>query len=136
MQQVTIKKTALLEKLKENRKEHKSDYTISLKGYKIEAKKKYEKALRKLEKKGKVTERFNLNCPQAYLAQYDTAIEMLEMSEETEFELTRSEFKQYVQNKWAWSDQFNMSNNAYYMAANGNVGIGSASPKHSLLVSS
>ena len=39
--------------------------------------------------------------------EYDQVIDMLDMSVDSEIELTHSEFRQYVRDEWGWSEMFN-----------------------------
>jgi len=45
--------------------------------------------------------------------EYDRVIRALEMSVDTNIELTEDEFSQYVMDDWSWKHQFLMSNSTY-----------------------
>ncbi len=45
--------------------------------------------------------------------EYDRVIKMLEMSVDTQIELSSSEFQNYVMDDWAWSDNAKLSNSTY-----------------------
>lgn len=113
MNKVTIEKEKLLDKLKTNRAEHASEYK--------EARAKYQSALilkleAKLEqaKSGSDVELYiDLVKPVEYLSAYDRAISMLEVTLDTNIELTPEQFAQFWLDEWNWRGQYYASNSMY-----------------------
>lgn len=99
MDEVTVKKDELLEKLKTNREAHAQLFKDALEGFRVESKKKIEKALAGMEK-GTLPRSLNFTIPINRTQQYDEAIEMLEMSVSEEVTLRRYEFNQYILDSW------------------------------------
>ena len=57
-----------------------------------------------------------LTVPTSHTDQFDNAIGLLEMTQRagaTKVEITSTEYKNYVQNQWSWSQQFSTSNSGY-----------------------
>jgi len=121
----------ILEKLKENRAKHAADYEKAMEGYRterrdalIDAANKFDKNKAKLLKAqadGKDYDlgtlmddvEMHLDKPREYLEHYDDFIEQLSMTKDEDFELSRTMFKQLVQDDWEWSRNFKMSNSKY-----------------------
>ena len=49
----------------------------------------------------------NLAVPASHVADYQRAIEMLEMSVNDEVTLDASEFRQFVRDEWSWKEEYN-----------------------------
>jgi len=54
-----------------------------------------------------------LNLPMNKTAEYDIAIEMLQMDISKEVSVSEHEFRCFVQDKWGWSEQLMLSNTKY-----------------------
>lgn len=104
MDEVEIKKDQLISVLKKNRDEHKRLYDEAVEGYKEAILKKVGEAYRDL-KSGKLISmnEYSLPVPPSHVAEYEDALEMLELSVYDTVTLTKREFRQYVQDKWDWS---------------------------------
>ena len=118
MDSVRIDRIKLLKVLKDNRLIHKDTVDEAFTNYRelviVELDKMIDEA-----RSGKLIRRaIDLIEPMDQTAEYDTAILMLEMSVDHNIELTQHEFQQYVEDKWHWSNQFNVSNAVYTMNAN------------------
>ena len=61
----------------------------------------------------KLNDILNLPRPVDKSEEYDRAIEMLEMSVDIRVTITSQEFRNYVQDKWDWTDQMLHSNTRY-----------------------
>jgi hypothetical protein len=121
----------VLAKLKENRKKHEADYKKAMQGYHAERKEVLMNAVLQFdENKAKLFNaqedgedydlhdlmkdvKLHLDKPVEYLEQYDDFIEQLTMTAQDEFELSRTMFKQLVQDDWEWTRNFKMSNSKY-----------------------
>ncbi len=118
MDAVRIDRVKLLKVLKANRLIHKETVDEAFTNYRelviVELDKMIDEA-----KSGKTIRRaIELIEPMDMTATYDTAIMMLEMSVDTNIELDEHEFKQYVEDKWHWSGQFDFANAVYTTKTN------------------
>jgi hypothetical protein len=107
----------LLTVLKENRLEHKQIVKEAVEGYIKAAADAVANRLAELRKGKCVSLTFHLNPPVDQSEAYDTIIEMLEMSKDTEIELCASEFRQLVMDEWDWMDTFLAQNKLYSATA-------------------
>lgn len=118
MDNVTVKRTDLLEKLKENRTNHSQLYKDAVEGFFTDTKKKLEKALARIEK-NEIISSVSVTQPTDHTEKYDEAIAMLEMSVSDEIELRSSEFNNYVLDKWVSQAEKNMLRNLALSSSNG-----------------
>jgi hypothetical protein len=115
MQEVRLKKGRLLEIIGKNRAEHHAIF--------LEAQKKYrEVAIKMLDRQlaaareGKpfmLHEIVSLVQPVDHTADYDRAIQMLELSVDDVITLNRGDFANLVQDQWQWTQQWANSNSRY-----------------------
>lgn len=113
MNKVTVKKDELLGILRTNRTKHRDIFIDAQKGYKERVIAELEKSLDDARAGKKLRTSITLVAPVNQTGDYDQAIGMLEMSVDNTVELSASEFRQYVLDKWAWDAQFKMSNATY-----------------------
>lgn len=115
MEKVKVKKNELITKLTENRKKHKELVEKAKTGYIKTIKYQLEKLMEEVKQNKIINLRdlYKYDQPVDKTAEYDTALEMLEMSVEDEITLTHREFQHFVQDKWDWSDQVLASNTRY-----------------------
>lgn len=113
LQTVRVEKDALLDKIKANREEHRSIFEEALDGWQKQVIKDLEDAAADARAGRAFRWRFNLPKPQDHTDEYDTVIEMLEMSKDDEFELTLGEFNSFVMDKWGWQTTFLTSSSEY-----------------------
>lgn len=113
MKNITVEKIELIQKLKENRAEHRQIFEEALDGW-------HKKVLDELERQlalardNKVENVYvSIPRPEDHTTDYDRRIEMYEMAIEVEIELTEQEFAMYVQDDWGWQQQFLTSNKMY-----------------------
>jgi len=106
--QLTFNKAQILEKLESNKKKHASDFKGAISEYWKALEEKLEKFLSLAKaKKGEKHDFFiNLPVPKSYEDRYDTIIQMLEMSTDTEITLTEIEFRQFIMDEWDWKGDF------------------------------
>jgi hypothetical protein len=114
MQEVTVKREQLLEKLKENREAHREVFEISLEGYRKAVIEHLERLLADAREGKRIEHNVRMPVPQDQTPEYDQAIAMLEMSVDDEIELTSQEFACYVMDRWGWKRQFTASNKSYF----------------------
>jgi hypothetical protein len=122
---VTVDRLKLIEQLKANLIQHTKDYAEATIGYRIKLKQDLENALEFFDEKPyNVIAKLSVpsNPPKSYEKEYIDAIAMLEWSVSETIDLDQSLFKNYVQNEWAWSGQFDIMNTTYKAFAEGAVG--------------
>jgi hypothetical protein len=115
MQEVRLKKGRLLEIIGKNRAEHHAIF--------LEAQQKYrEVAIKMLDRQlaaareGKafmLREIVSLVQPVDHTADYDRAIQMLELSVDDVITLNRADFANLDQDQWQWTQQWATSNSRY-----------------------
>jgi hypothetical protein len=119
MNQVKVKKDELLKILRKNRAEHRDIFLKAQEKYREVAIKELDAQL-KAARSGKpfvLAKIVRLVQPQDYTAQYDRAIQMLEMSVDDTIIITASEFANFVQDIWNWSRDWAVSNSSYVKSA-------------------
>lgn len=114
MRSVKIKTKELLEVLRENRAQHIIDFDEAFAAYTEVATQQLEEAA-KLARESSTITRNPIKAvePHSYEDSYNTAIRMLEMSDDKVVELTMAEFSQYVEDKWAWKESFTLTSSMY-----------------------
>lgn len=118
MRSVKIKTKELLSVLKENKEQHLLDFAESMDGYVETAKAELAEMFQRVSSTGEVIRSIKAVEPRSYAESYETAIRMLEMSDDKVVELTQQEFSQYVEDKWAWKESFNTTNTMYKNSVN------------------
>lgn len=131
MQQVTVNRISLIEKVKANRAAHAVAFKTAMAGFQgavRAALKKWDNALNHpmqgrldpelLDSKQHceaVSEIGRLREPQGHLEEYDRALAMLDMSVDETITLQVHEFQQLVMDEWCWKQDF-MKTSATYGA--------------------
>ena len=115
MKAIKVSKDSLLSALRANREKHAAEAKEAHEGYVIQVKAGLRKALREI-KTGKITTSLGLHAPIDNTADYDRAIQMMEMSVDDTIELTEQEFRQYVQDEWSWRAAAALLNSTYAAA--------------------
>lgn len=131
MKKTTVSRKALLEKVKENLKQHIEDYEEAFESYKLEATKALSKAKKTvLDGIEALIARVNreekpvpihiptvsfadLVTPVSYAKDYEKVVTMLEMSVEDTIELDSEEFSRYVMDDWVWKQRFSETTMLY-----------------------
>jgi hypothetical protein len=113
MKTVKVEVAPLLEKVKENRSNHRMVFEQALIVYKKKVIEELEDSLARAKKGERVTRFSSLTQPMDMTDEYDQAIAMLEMSVDKEVEISSSEFACFVLDKWHWKSQFATSNRGY-----------------------
>lgn len=102
----TVRRSELIEKLKENRANHREIFEEAIDAFRDEAIKRLDKNLA-LAKQGKqIKLSVSLKQPKDHTKDYDRVISLLEMCVEETFEITEGQFQCYVMDEWDWSNQF------------------------------
>jgi hypothetical protein len=113
MQHIKVKKQKLLNILRKNRTAHRKIFLEAQEGFKKAVIEQLEKRLEAARKGQRVDLYIRLNEPVDQTKDYDRAIGMLEMDDNTVILLTELDYKQYVLDDWTWKDQF-LHSNAFY----------------------
>lgn len=114
---VNLKRSVLLEKLKENLEIHKKDYEEAIEGYKVKLLLDMKNKIEEIEKTDpnriQELEYVPFSPPRSYESSYLDVIEMLEFSVDDVINIDASSFKNYVKNEWAWSNNFKATTTLY-----------------------
>jgi hypothetical protein len=114
---VTVKVSDLLNVLKKNRAIHKAVVEEARAGYMERAQVALKERLKALKQGNISSLTFRLSPPADYTDRYNTAIGMLEMAQEKELVLSAMDYRQYVEDKWDFTDTFYAVNSAYSATA-------------------
>lgn len=135
---ITVDRLNLLATLTKNKEAHVKEYEAALRGYLEEAKTKIaeqkQKALKEVEYAAQRALNelnmfdptkaqdtivfckgisFQLIAPKNYSAEYDQAIQMMSWETKDEVELSTSEFRSFIMDKWDWVEDFKISSARY-----------------------
>ena len=129
LSKVRVAKKFLLDTLKKNRKEHEKAYYEILEArqaklidlFGSERKKvlkSFAKELNKVKEDSThqpwvLNPNLKLPVPEDHTSDYDKTISLISASLDTEFELSNSEFNQYVNDDWSWKDVFVTASGIY-----------------------
>ena len=113
MKMVKVKKSELLEILKKNRQSHRTMFEKAQKGYRKEAIRLLDEALKDAREGRKVKTFIQLDAPIDQTEDYDVAIKMVEMSVDGNIELSEQDFKCYILDQWHWR-QICLTTNSFY----------------------
>lgn len=113
MKQVKVKKSQLIDILKNNLENHIKEYNLAHELWVKTTIDLHKERIKNLKEFGKnIGENFGSE-PVSQEKSYDRAIKMLEMSVDDEILLTEDEFSQYVMDQWAWSNHFKTITSSY-----------------------
>ncbi len=110
---ITVNKSALLEKMKDNRAKHRQVFLDSLEGYRKAAIAELETQVKNLQNGRTPVIRFTLSRPVDHTREYDRVIGMLEMDKGSEFSLDEQTYAQYVDDDWHWKRQWLRMSSSY-----------------------
>lgn len=117
MENIKVKKTNLLNVLKENRERHQKIFEEALEGFRKLAIEKLDESLTRAKAGQKFRIYFGLQEPVNQTKDYDRAIRMMELAVDEVIELSERDFQQYVMDDWNWKGQFLTTNSAYSVMA-------------------
>ena len=109
---IKIKKQELIDKIKENKKNHIELYEKAVIAYKEEALEQLDNLVGEVEN-GVLDVKLDLVTPIDNSDDYDAIIEMFEWEVEELVELGQDEFRQYVQDETEFAQQAHFSNTYY-----------------------
>jgi len=113
MRKVVIEKQRLLDTVVANREKHAVEYEEARSVYLDKAQALFEKKAAEAGRGEPVGPQIDLEEPVEFLEEYDQAIQMIEMDEREEIELTEEEFQKLVRDEWTWSRQFQRRTSSY-----------------------
>lgn len=113
MQEITVNRTELLTKLRDNRVQHRSMFEAALEKYRERCILELESRLEDIRAGYGINVLVNLPVPQDHTSDYDRVILQAEMSISDEITLTDQEFEAYVMDNWKWKQQFTTTNASY-----------------------
>lgn len=116
MYDITVKKTQLIEKLCENRRQHRELFERAQVGFKARIIEELELRLEQARDGKPVNLMISLAQPIDQTEDYDRVIAMLEMHTEEEVELDERDFRCYVLDKWEWAAGAFTTNSAYVVS--------------------
>jgi tRNA A37 N6-isopentenylltransferase MiaA len=117
MQNVKVKKDELLATVRKNRDGHRDLFLKAQAGYREDAIAELDRMLREARDGKKIRRGFTMPEPIDRTGDYDTVINMLEMSVDDVVELQFHEFAQYVRDQWSWKRDVDLVNMSYLKAA-------------------
>jgi hypothetical protein len=110
--EVSIQKSALIKKIKENKDIHVKDYEEAIIAYRKEAEAQLNKLSNDL-KNGALNLKLNLITPVDRSSEYDKVIEMFEWELAEVVKLTQREFNEYIHDDTSEAVQSRMLNSTY-----------------------
>jgi len=113
MEEVKVKVSDLLIKLRENRETHRKTFEIAIDGYRNMVIEQLEKSIADAKANKEIRTSLGLIAPHDHTSDYDMAIKMLEMCVDNEIIITDDEFRNFVMDEWSWSKQFLSSSTSY-----------------------
>lgn len=114
MRTVRINKGELVNKLTENRKNHKAEFDKASVGYRDYMVNELSKAIVRLTSGENIELRFDYDKPPVdHTEDYDAALKMMEMSVDATIELSECDFRQIVLDDWEWQRMWKISNTKY-----------------------
>lgn len=113
MEKVTVTKADLIETVRRNREEHRSQFIAAQERYREAMIAELDRALQEAREGRKIRRAFSLPVPEDYTSSYDTALEMLAWEVGDEVTLDKRSFEELVLNKWAWHQQFAANTQSY-----------------------
>src|SRR4051812_3191998 len=113
MQEITVEKAALIEKIQANRDEHRSMFIKAQERYRDAMIVELDRALQEARDGRKIRRAFTLPVPEDHTEEFNTAIEMLQWEEGNSVVLDHRDFQRYVQNRWEWAASFAASTASY-----------------------
>ena len=115
MELVKVEKAELLSILKVNRTAHRAVFEEAQKGYRKEAIRLLDKALKDAREGRTITTYIRLDAPIDQTEDYDRAIRMIGMSVDENIEISEDDFRNYILDQWHWRQKFDATN-AFYTA--------------------
>jgi TRAP-type C4-dicarboxylate transport system substrate-binding protein len=110
---VLVNRDKLLEKVKENRENHRAKFEEAMEGYKRKAIQLLEEHIDRIANNAPERVIVNLPYPVDHTEDYDRVVEQLEWSLDDTLELNEQEFNTYVRDQWGWKQAFQETHTMY-----------------------
>ena len=110
---VTVKKDELLTAIRTNRGAHRGIFLEAQKGYRAAVIAELDRMLEAARAGKNIQRSVTMIEPIDRTDDYDSVIRMLEMSVADEIMITEKQFKNFVLDKWGWSNEFVGSTSRY-----------------------
>lgn len=114
MKNIQVSKTELINKLSANLKNHYDFFVQAQEGYRKMVIAELDSMLKDARENKKIRTVIKFDAPKNHSEDYGRVIGMLRMSIDETVELSEEEFKNYVLDKWDWSD-FDFANKTSYI---------------------
>jgi hypothetical protein len=106
MQVVRVEREKVLERMRENRAQHRAIFEAAIEGYRQRVIEVLDQMIADARAGRRIRQNVGLPEPADHTDDYDLVIDMLELEVEDVIELTQAEFAQYVRDDWGWKGQF------------------------------
>lgn len=113
VEDVTVPRSELIERLTVNRATHVADYESAIAGWRVEARAALAKKIEELNNGGTPALDIELIKPQTHAADYDAVIDMLNMSADDKITISPRDFRRYARDEWEWKGAFVGTNSRY-----------------------
>ena len=113
MREVTVKRSALTEKVQANRDQHRAAFEEAQRVYREQMVEELDRMLADAKAGKKIKRGFILPEPEDHTDDYDRVLAMLAMSVDDEIDLDAASFNQYVLDQWGWQRSFASNTLAY-----------------------
>lgn len=106
MEKIVVDKAELLEKIKQNRADHRLIFDEALKGFKQQVEEELSRLLADARAGKRQDIRVVKYVPKDHTGDYDRTIAMIEMAKGDEVTLSEQDFAMYVMDDWGWQAEF------------------------------
>jgi hypothetical protein len=110
--EISVKKSDLIAKIKENKENHIIEYEKAVEAYKVVAKRTLEKQMKEL-KNGSLSISVHLVAPVKKTDEYDKIAAMFEWEQADTVTLSQGEFNEYVLDETSFAREAKMLNSTY-----------------------
>lgn len=114
---IRVETQQLKDILTDNKAKHAESYRLALEGYVDAVKDELTEKLARLNEGKRVEPYSKHREPESHLSDYDDLIGMLSLAMDDMIELDQQEYRQYVNDDWAWKQSWLASNSGYTEAA-------------------
>lgn len=115
MEEITVNKAQLIEKMKANREKHHDIVVEAQEGFRAKVMDRLDEMLKLAASGQPIDINVGLRMPEDHTDDYDTVIGMLELDTGDEVEIDMAQYKMWVQDDWGWQRSFTTTN-AFYSA--------------------
>lgn len=118
MNSTKIRKERLITIIQENLSKHELEYQAAITEYRAQVVAKLKTAIKAAQKNEDINfYELNLPKPTSHSVEYQRALRMLELTEESVIELDNLSFQQLVEDEWDWSKTFKSVSSMYVKTA-------------------